>query len=196
LLLIVLGVWEVLRGNLIGGVWQFLIGMFLRAAASASYQQTMAQRLLADVSVGQVMTPDPIAVPPDLSVARFVEDYVYRYHHREFPVAHNGRLLGRIGTAQAAMLDRDLWPLTKVATAAVACTPADIVSPETRVLTAIAQMSGSGRSRLFVVRDRRLVGVVSQRDLMELLSAKLELSGGRNAGPRAPRRWADSHAPS
>ena len=196
LLLIVLGVLEVLRGNLIGGVWQFLIGMFLRAAAAASYQQTITQGLLADVSVAQVMTPDPVTIPPDLPVARFIDDYVYRYHHREFPVARDGRLLGKIGTAQVAALDRSLWPHTEVAAAAVACTPADTVSPETGVLAAIAQMSGSGRGRLFVVRDGRLIGVISQRDLIELLSAKLELSGGRTASPSAPRRWADRHVPS
>ncbi len=51
ILLIVLGVFAVLRGDFVGGMWQFLIGMFLRATASAGYQQTMAQRLLANVSV-------------------------------------------------------------------------------------------------------------------------------------------------
>ena len=42
ILLIVLGVIGVLRGDFIGGMWRFLIGMFLRGAAEASYQQTMA----------------------------------------------------------------------------------------------------------------------------------------------------------
>ena len=195
LVLIVFGIFEILRGNLIGGVWQLLIGMFLRAAAAASYHQTMTQRLLADVSVAQVMTPDPIAVPPDLTVADFVDDYVYRYHHREFPVARAGVLLGKIGTTQVAALDRALWSLTEVAAAAVACTPADTVSPETGVLKAIAQMSGSGRGRLFVVRDGQLIGVISQRDLMELLTTKLELVGSRNTSPGARRRWAGEHVP-
>jgi len=36
--------------------------------------------------------------------------------------------------------------------------------------------SSSGSSHLFVVSGDRLVGVVSRRDLVELLSAKLELS--------------------
>jgi Zn-dependent protease len=128
-LLIVLGVLEVLRGDFVGGMWQFLIGMFLRTAASAGYQQTMAQRLLADVSVAQVMTPQPIAVPPDLPVARFIEDYLYRYHHREFPVACDGVLLGRIGTRQVAALGRDLWPYTAVSAAALGCTAEDTIAP-------------------------------------------------------------------
>lgn len=187
LMLIALGVYSIFRGNLIGGIWQFLIGMFLRTAAAASYQQTMTRRLLADVSVGQVMTRDPIAVPPDTPVGDFIEDFVYRYHHREFPIARNGRLLGRIGTAQVAELERDLWPLTDVSAIAAPCTPADIIAPETGVMDALAQMARSGRGRLFVVSEGRLIGVISQRDLLELLSAKLELAGGRRAGSRPYR---------
>ena len=134
LLLIVLGILEVLRGDLIGGVWQILIGMFLRSTAATSYQQTMAQRLLAGVSVAKVMTSNPIAVPPDVSIDHFVEDFVYRYHHREFPVAQDGLLLGRIGTKEVSTLDRDLWPHTKVDALAAACSPADVIGPRNRGL--------------------------------------------------------------
>ncbi|MGC2414820.1 MAG: site-2 protease family protein [Stellaceae bacterium] len=183
ILLIVLGVFAVLRGDFVGGMWQFLIGMFLRAAASASYQQTMAQRLLANVSVAQVMTPDPVSVPPDLPLTRFIEDYIYRYHHREFPVARNGLLLGRIGTRQIAELDRGLWPKTVVSAVAATCTPEDTIAPDAGALAAITQMSDSGRSHLFVVRGGQLVGIIAQRDLMELLSVKLELVSDQSSMP-------------
>jgi Zn-dependent protease len=177
ILLIVLGVVAVLRGDFIGGMWQFLIGLFLRAAAGAGYRQTMAQQLLAGVTVAEVMTPDPVSVPPDLSVADFVEGYVYRFHHREFPVTRSGMLIGRIGTQEAAALDRGRWAATAVAAVASPCTKADTIAPEAAALEAMTRMSGCGRSRLFVVRDGRLIGVVSQRDLIELLSLKLELAG-------------------
>ncbi len=190
ILLIVFGVIEVLRGDFVGGVWQVLIGMFLRGAAGASYQQTMAQRLLAGVPVEHVMTREPVAMPPDLSIARFVEEYVYRYHHRQFPVTRNGMLIGSISTRQVAAIDRGRWPETAIATMTVACTPADTIAPEAAALEAITQMSGSGRSWLFVVRDGRLVGVISHRDLMELISVKLELVGDRGAAPVQRRKRA------
>ena len=186
LLLIVLGVFAVLRGNLIGGVWQLLIGMFIRTAAAASFQHTMTQRLLADVSVAQVMTPNPVAVPPDVTITRFIEDYVYRYHHREFPVARRGTLLGRVGTKEIAAIDRHFWPGTKVVAAAQPITPSDTIAPECGMLEAMAQLSSSQSSHLFVVSGDRLVGVVSRRDLMELLSAKLELSSD---SATADRSW-------
>ena len=182
LLLIALGIFSIFRGNLIGGIWQFLIGMFLRTAAAASYQQTMTRRLLAGVPVAQVMTRDPIAVPPDTLVSDFIENFVYRYHHREFPIAAGGRLVGRIGTTQVTGIERGLWPLTDVSAIAMPCTSDDVTTPETGVTDAIAQMTRAGRGRLFVVCDGRLIGVISQRDLLDLLSAKLELAEHRTPG--------------
>ena len=46
IVLIVLGLREVLRGDFVGGGWLALIGLFLRGAASVTYQQTMGRRIL------------------------------------------------------------------------------------------------------------------------------------------------------
>lgn len=187
ILLIVIGVLEVMRGDFIGGMWQFLIGLFLRGAAGASYQQTIAQEVLGDVSVAEVMTREPISVPPAVSVGDFIEDYVYGHHHRDFPVAREGRLLGTIGTRQAAALDRARWATTAVSEVMVPCSGPDMVGPEAPALAAIAQMTRAGKSRLFVVQADRLVGVVSLSDLLSLLSVKLELMTGPGT-PAARRR--------
>lgn len=86
IVLIVLGLIGVLQGDFIGGMWRFLIGLFLRSAAAASSGETLARQLLADIPVARMMNPDSIAVPSGLSVQDFIDDYVYRYHHRWFPV--------------------------------------------------------------------------------------------------------------
>jgi len=182
ILLIISGVLQILVGNFIGGMWQFLIGTFLRGAAGASYQQTLAQRMLAGVSVAQVMTANPIAVPPNLPISDFIENYVYRYHHREFPVAHDGALAGLIGTKQAAALDRSLWRDTPVFEIQASCTATDTIASDAPALAALTQMRRAGRNHLFVLQDGRLVGVISLRDLIDLLSVKLEVAGDFESG--------------
>ena len=67
---------EVLRGNAIGGIWWFLIGLFLRGAAQASYQQLMVRKALEGEHIRRFMNPHPVTVPPTLTVADLVEDYV------------------------------------------------------------------------------------------------------------------------
>lgn len=175
ILLIVLGVISILTGNFIGGMWRFLIGMFLRGAASASYQEVVARTALEGVPVSHLMTAQPIAVPPDASIAAFVEDFVYRYHHRSFPVASNGILLGCVGTEQAARIERTAWATTRVEQIMARCAPEETVAPQNGAVAALTQMRRSGKSRLWVVDRSRLVGVLSLRDVMQLLSTKLEL---------------------
>jgi CBS domain-containing protein len=68
----------------------------------------------------------------------------------------------------------------------MAPTSSDTVRPEAGALEAITQMSSSGLSRLFRVRDGRLVGIVSHRDLIELVSIKLKLISDRSV-PRTLR---------
>lgn len=181
IVLIALGLLSVVSGDFIGGMWRFLIGMFLRGAAEASYRQTVTQRTLSGIAVSRVMTSMPIAVTPELSVADFVDDYVYRWHHRVFPVERQGLLVGQVGTQEAAALDRALWPSTSVERIMQPCSPDQIVAPEADVIAALTRMQRSGLTRLFVVEEGRLRGVVTLRDLLELLSTKIELDGGRQS---------------
>lgn len=184
ILLIFLGIVEILRGNFVGGVWQFLIGTFLRSAAAMAYQQTVAQRVFTDLRVGQIMNENPITVRPEITVTDFVDAYIYRLHHREFPVVQDGVVIGIMGTQQAAALSQLQWSTTMVGQAMARCTDADTIAIECRALDALSKMSASGRSQLYVLRDGQLAGVVLLRDLEEILTTHLELLGDRGTAGR------------
>jgi len=187
-MLIVLGVFGVMTGDFIGGMWRFLIGMFLRGAAAASYGEMIARTALEGVPISRVMNRDPIAVVPNISIAAFIDDFVYRHHHRSFPVTRQGLLAGCVGTEQAAKIDRSAWSTTPVERIMAPCGPEDVVGPKADALAALAQMRRSGRSRLWVVEEGRLVGVLSLHDMLELLAVKLELEGaGRGPFQRQSR---------
>ena len=109
ILLIVLGVWSVVRGNFIGGMWWFLIGMFLHNAAKMSYQQLMMRKALEGEPIRRFMEPNPITVPPSTSVEQLVEDYIYRYHFKMFPVVDSERLMGCVTTKQVKEVPREEW---------------------------------------------------------------------------------------
>ena len=63
-LLILLGVSQFLTGNVIGGIWLFLIGMYLQSAARASYQQILIRKALEGELVRRFMKTDPVTVSP------------------------------------------------------------------------------------------------------------------------------------
>jgi Zn-dependent protease/CBS domain-containing protein len=174
-LLMALGAVRFLLGDLLGGVWSFLIGLFLRQAADASYQQVLVRRAFAHEPVRRFMTVGPISVRPDVTLAQFLDGYVYRYHHKLFPVQDNGRLLGMISTRQLRDVPRADWPFRKVGAVTVPLSDAATVTPDTGALQALGRMRQTGRSRLLVVDHGRLAGVLSARDLLDFLALKLEL---------------------
>jgi Zn-dependent protease/predicted transcriptional regulator len=173
--LIVLGVYRVLIGDFIGGMWWFLIGMFVRFAARASYQQVVIREGLRGVPVRRIMTADPITVPPGISVAQLVDDYVYRHHHKMYPVVEGGRLVGCISIRDVKPLPREQWAATTVAEIMQPCSAATAIAPDADAMEVLTTMSRTRNSRYLVLEGDRLVGVLSLKDMLKFLSVKLDL---------------------
>jgi Zn-dependent protease/CBS domain-containing protein len=176
ILLIVLGVIQVFRGNFIGGMWWFLIGMFLQGAAKASYQQLLTRRALEGEPVRRFMKTDAVTVPPSISLEQLVEDYIYKYHFKMFPVVEDhDRLIGCVTTRQIKEIPRAEWGRRTVGDVASQCTPENTIEPHADAMKALSIMKQTGASRLMVVEGGRLVGIIALKDLLELLSLKVEL---------------------
>lgn len=184
-LLIVLGLIAILQGYFIDGMWRFLIGMFLRGAASASYGEALARKELGEIPVGRIMTRDPITVPSDMSVQAFIDDYVYRYHHRWFPVVDDGTVIGSASMQQAASVDRALWPAVPLGQVMRPLSPDDVVAPDTDAFATLTQMRRSGQSRLMVLYHGSLIGMVSTRNLLDALSIERDLHSYKSPPKRS-----------
>jgi Zn-dependent protease len=68
IILMVLGVISFISGNVIGGIWSFLIGKFVRGASQMSYKQMVIRKALAGESIRRFMKPEPVTVPPSLGI--------------------------------------------------------------------------------------------------------------------------------
>jgi Zn-dependent protease len=179
-LLMFLGGIAVIQGNFIGGMWWFLIGMFLRGAATASYQQLLLQEVLKDQPVRKFMNSDPVTVPPSISVQEWLEDYVYRYHFKLFPVVEDSRLLGCIRIDSIKQLPREDWGKTKIRDLMEAVSSANTVSADTETTKLLSTLVRPNTpSRFMVVEGKQLVGMISLKDLLELISLKLEIESPR-----------------
>lgn len=177
--LILFGLILFLRGAVLSGVWLFLIGLFLRGAASLAYQDMITRKILGDEPVSRFMTTNPISVGPELSIQSLVDDHIYRHHHKSFPVTREGRLIGCIGTPEIAALPRSEWPRRTVGEQMRPCEEDEITTPDTNALHAMTKMGRTRPSRLFVTEDDRLVGILSLSDLAAFLAVKLDLEQPR-----------------
>jgi len=173
--LVIFAVMQVFANNFIGGMWLFLIGMFIRGAARMSYQQMVTRRALEGEPLERFMTRDPVTVRPEVSVSSFVDDFVYRHHHKLFPVTDGQRLVGCVSPAQLKSIPRDEWARRQVGDIAQECTETNTVGPEVDAVEALSRMSRGRKGRLLVVKEGRLLGMVTLKDMLDFLSSKVEL---------------------
>lgn len=177
MLLMALGALNVVTGNFVGGMWWFLIGLFVHSAATASYQQLLVRRIFEGEPVRRFMTTDPVAVPPWISVRDFVENYVYQYHYDLFPVLDDERLVGCVGTRQVKTVRREEWDLCRIAAILTACGPENTIDSDTDAVKAMSIMRQTGNSRLMVVEGGRLVGIIALKDMLDFFALKMNLEG-------------------
>ena len=176
LLLIIMGIIYIVRGNFVGGLWWFLIGMFVRAAAQSSYQQILARNLFHNKKVRDLMIANPITVPRSISLDDFIRDYVYKYRHQAYPVLSFGKLTGCIFLKQLASIPREEWAHQTVGAVALPCDQNIIISAEEDANKALEIMNRTGNSRLLVANGDELEGIISLKDMLALLSLKMELN--------------------
>jgi Zn-dependent protease/CBS domain-containing protein len=185
-LLMGLGLFRVLGGEFVGGLWFVLIGMFLRQAAQGSYQQLLLRRALANLTVGQVMTRDVVHIGPELSVAQVVDEFFWRHHVSSFPVLDGGRVVGILGLDRVKQLPRERWAGTAVRDAMLPLSDALTTTPETPLWDAFEKLTRNDLGRLAVLDHGRLAGYLSIRDVVHILAVT---GRGESASDRAPLRF-------
>ncbi|MBI4228815.1 MAG: site-2 protease family protein [Deltaproteobacteria bacterium] len=173
ILLISFGVVNFLFGNLIGGIWFVFIGMFLNQAAKAGYQMTLLKESLSGIRVKQVMSRDVVTVPEAVSLEDLVKNYFERHFFMSFPVERDGVLAGIISLKQVKAVPKEEWVSRRVGEVMTK----DVLSvrPDDEVSEALSVMLRDNAGRLPVVEGEKIVGILSRRDVMNMLKIKSDL---------------------
>jgi predicted transcriptional regulator len=164
-------------GNLLGGIWWLLIGMFMRGASQMSYKQLIFKNALEGEKVQRFMSTDVEKVPSSLSVEDLVEDYIYKHHYKMFPVVDNEKLIGCVNIKQVKEIPREEWDRHKISEIIDACSNENTIGSEEDALKALTVMRENNVSRLMVVEGDKLVGLIALKDMLEFLSLKIDLEG-------------------
>ncbi|MFF5171795.1 site-2 protease family protein [Micromonospora sp. NPDC000089] len=181
-LLIGLGLFQFLRGVGFGGLWLALIGWFLIGAAGVEERQARMGSALAGVRVGDVMTPQPQTASADMTVADFVDHYLFAYRHSALPLTEDGRPIGLVTLDRVRGIPADRRAGTTLAE--VSCRAEDLVlaRPEEQLNELLPRLNECADGRALVVVDQQLVGIVSPSDISRAVqrgSLRDQLAGDR-----------------
>ena len=86
LILAGLGYFLVYLGDVLGGIWLAFVGFILRGAARSAIAQTEITSRIEGISVADVMDPEPVAIPEEVSIEQALDEYFLRYRSPWFPV--------------------------------------------------------------------------------------------------------------
>ncbi len=173
--IILAGLLMVLTGNLMGGFWFVIIGIFLRSAAEGGFQQVVMKGALEGVKVRELMSRSVISVQPSLRIDRLVEEFYLTYKHITYPVTENEKIIGIITLKQVKEVPRDQWREKTVSEVMLPIQEEMTLDPDGEAVDALQKMIRSGEGRLPVVKDGKAVGMITRRDILNLLEIKTDL---------------------
>jgi Zn-dependent protease len=181
LLLIGLGALAALTNGLAGGLWWVVLGWFIYAMARAHRSKAEAKRLLSGARVSDLMTPNPVAAPADMSVEDFVETVLKRTPHDLIPVTANDRLIGAAGFKNVKDGAQERWREMRLGDIATPLAELATAEQSEPIETALDRMQKARTSRLIVLDRGRLSGVLTLADLAAHLRFRSELDAAKRA---------------
>ena len=161
----------------LGGLSFLLIGFFLKSAAESGYANAIQREILAGVRVRDLMTANPAAIPDTLPLNLAVEDYFLSGHHVAYPVcASDGEFRGLLRLDFLKEIPKEKWPYVSAG---------DVVAEKSAEALRIGVNESASRamkmllapelSRLAVIEDGRLVGIVTRHDILHFIEIHTEL---------------------
>jgi Zn-dependent protease len=150
-----------------GGLWLALIGWFLGNAARQSYQLRLIEDRLGRLPVSRVMHHDYRTVEPNTTLQQLIDEGFLVLSQRAYPVVADDSLYGIISMEDVRPLQRDQWPVQRVADLMTPVERLHTVGPSTPASQALAQLAEKGVNQLPVIEDGRLLGLVTREDILK-----------------------------
>lgn len=174
--LVVLGGIFILTGNLIGGIWFIFIGLFLNNAAKSGYQMTVMKSALSGVLVKDVMTRNVVSVHPGITLSDLVKNHFYLHVFISFPVIDQaGGFLGMVSLKQVREVPQGEWDTRRVGDIMTPAADIRALAPYDSAEDLFNTLNQLGR--VPVLKGGKLVGIVTRRDIMALLTIRTGLNG-------------------
>jgi Zn-dependent protease/predicted transcriptional regulator len=173
--LIFLGAVQIFAGALVGGIWLIFIALFLKGAASASYQSLVIEQVLGSMQVNDLMVRDPIAVDAEATVTGVINDHFMRHGHGGYPVMRDGRVVGLISLSQIRDCPAEERSSKRISEIMRPLEPAIVIVPTAPVSNALRQMAESDCGRLLVMEQDRLIGLVTRSAIAHYMMLRSQL---------------------
>ena len=177
--LIIMGIASALTGNFISGIWMVLIGLFIQRAAASEDFRSDVHSVFGDQRVKDFMVRDPVSLDASVKIRDLVDEYFYQFYHDMFPVTDHDRLVGYVTVRDVNKIPPNQWDITSVNKIMTLCSSDNIVDVNAAMMDVLALMGKTNNGRMMVVENDKLVGIITLKDLLGVLSIRNQLQQPR-----------------
>jgi Zn-dependent protease len=170
------------------GAWLAFVGWFLLQAASAEARYVAARQALGDLRVRDLMTRDPVGVPADFTLGRFMDEIAWSSRYTTYPVLEDGTVVGLLAFRGVSGVPRSEWDEKSVRDCLIPAEQVPALRADEPAIDALSELTGSGVSRGLVLEQGRLIGLLSVTDLARALQAAPRRRAWRTRRSRTAER--------
>jgi Zn-dependent protease/CBS domain-containing protein len=172
--LIGFGVFELLSGNFLGGLWIAFIGWFLNSSADASRKEITLRERLSHIKVRDVVRVEPQTIPPDTTVADVVNHIFSQQHGRAIPVCRDDHLSGIVTVTDVKKVPQERWATTTVGEI-MTTDPLYSVTPDDNLNTVMKMISQHDINQVLVNRDGKCAGLLGRAEIIHHIQFSQEM---------------------
>lgn len=161
----------------LGGLSFIFIGFFLKSAAESGYANAIQREILAGVRVRDLMTANPASIPDTLPLNLAVEDYFLSGHHVAYPVCTaDSEFRGLLRLDFLKEVPREKWPYVSAGDVVAEKSAENLrIGVNESATRAMKLLLAPELSRLAVIENGRLVGIVTRHDILHFIEIHTEL---------------------
>jgi CBS domain-containing protein len=150
------------------------IGWFMFQAASVTGNDSLLRQVLREVKASDLMSPNPVTIPSDITIREAVEEYFLRYDHAAFPIVDLDRQ-ALLTIKAVRQIPRDQWDIRQAWSAATNIDDTCTVEPDTRMDVVMERLRQEGQDRVLVVDGGSILGIITPSDIMRWVRRSQEL---------------------
>lgn len=176
-MIIAVGVFFILTGNFLNGVWLAFIGWFLQSSAQMGYRQLIFETSIKGIKVGDVMNENIVNVTKDITIQDLVDDYFMKYRFGRFPVIEDEktqRFIGVISLHDIKGVSKEEWPEVKIGDIVKSVSESEKVDMSMEISDAIKRMGKNDLGHLAVMSGDKLRGIITKSDVMRFIKIRSE----------------------
>ena len=166
---IVLGLFQILYGDLSNGLWIAFIGWFLESAANSQIRKQALDELLNGHTVIEAMTSNFVIVHSDSTIEEILENHFIGADRRSMLVKENNEIIGFLSTGQLKNVPSNERRFRTVKEIMVPVSEIQTLSSNMHLLDALKVLEESEQNELPVIEHKEYLGILSRESVVKFI---------------------------